>query len=794
MPSEQGLARALPIPAKCTLMTESITPNTNTPSSTVVPVPPLSGPGKPILSPSKPGEVSRRETTQNRVAEISSLLSALEEAASESGLADGLPSESLAAKAKHENLLTEGRLGMVNSLLKALRYKHPHTAAHCLRVALSCSAWAEHSKLDEEARDIVELAALLHDVGKIAASDNLLHNPNRLTSEEEAAVGQCRDMGIDILTSCCGDKRVVEAISYAGVRYDGQGSDLPLVGAKIPLAARMVTIVDAFDAMTTDQVYRPAKARERAISELFELGGSQFDPGLVKQFVEAISQNQAALSEQVSQRWLGKVAEQALPWTAASKLTPTAIGVSDPTTSNRSQSWFEDKLIEAMHDGVVFVDAQARISLWSKGTERLTGVSSEAAVGRVLTPSLLEMCVHADQRVEDDACPVAKSLITNTQLRQRLLVMGRQGHHIAIDLHAIPVHSPDGTVQGATVLLHDAQPEASLEEKCEALHAEVTKDPMTKVANRAEFDRMLALFIEAHQQASQPCSLVMVDIDHFKNINDTYGHQAGDEAIIALANLLSSMCRAGDLVARYGGEEFAVLCADCTNADGARRSEQIRRKLADMQHACIGNKRITASFGVTELQAGDTPETMLRRSDRALLMAKEQGRNQVVQLGNGMEKETKKNPWWKFASLRAQTVVDNTLVSAVPIDIAIEKLRGFVSDHQAKIISTRENSVELEVSSEKVSYDRRKADHHVTFRVELQFSEIRVERSNSLGFAAGEYAHTKVDLKIRPKRTKRRRKADMAERARLIQQSIKAYLMAKEADEAKAIFEPTVVG
>jgi len=767
-------------------MTESMTSNSTTP------VPPLVLPGK--RSPAAEPAVragSRRETTQNRVAEISSLLSALEAAASESGLSDRRTTETDSEKVQSENLLAEGRLGMVNGLLKALRYKHPHSAAHCLRVALGCSSWAEFSGLDEAARNPLELAALMHDIGKIGASESVLHNPNQLTSQETAAVNQYREMGLDILTSCCGDSEVLEAVRYVGVRYDGQSSELPLQGAKMPLAARMITIVDAFDAMTTDQVYRPAKARERAINELFELGGTQFDPGLVKQFVESLSQNQETLSEQVTNRWLGKVADQALPWQAPSDLSVGATAMVNPNLQNQSRAWFDEKLIDAMHDGVVFVDAQARITLWSKGTERLTGVSSEAAVGRAFAPSLLEMCNHADQRVADDACPIAKSLITNSQLRQRLLVMGRQGHHVAIDLHAIPVHSPDSKVQGATVLLHDAQPEASLEEKCEALHAEVTKDPMTKIANRAEFDRMLALFIEAHQQAGQPCSLVMVDIDHFKNINDTYGHQAGDEAIISMANLLSTMCRAGDLVARYGGEEFAVLCADCTNADGARRAEQIRRKLSEMQHACIGNKRFTASFGVTELQAGDTPETMLRRSDRALLMAKEQGRNQVVQLGNGMEKETKKNPWWKFASLRAQPVVENTLISAVPIDIAIEKLRGFVSDHQAKVISTRQNSVELEVSSEKVSYDRRKADQHITFRVEMQFSEIRIERSNSLGFAAGEYAHTKVDLKIRPKRSKKRRKADMAERARLIQQSLKAYLMAKEGEEARAEFIPT---
>ena len=776
-----------------------------------IPVPaavlPVKKPSAPVASSSSTApleEPSRSETTQNRMAEISSLLNALEEAASESGLAARRIEEPVTEKSQRDSLLTEGRLGMANSLLKALRYKHPHSAAHCLRVALRCSAWAEQIGLEEESRDTLELAALMHDMGKIGATESLLRNPNRLTSEEQASAEQFRAMGLDILSSCCGDQRLLEAVKYVGVHYshqaDGPEGNLPLSGDKMPLAARMISIADAFDAMTTEQVYRPAKSQEGALKELFELSGTQFDPSLVKQFSGTLSQNHEALSDLVANRWLGKVAVQTLPWQVADASSVAVAGTSPSIMPSNmpsnekslAPSWFEEKLIDTMHDGVVFVDAQARITRWNKGCERLTGVSGEAAIGRAFVPSLLDMCLNADHQVADDACPVAKSLITNTQIGQRLLVMGSQGQHVAIDLHAIPVHSPDGKVQGATVLLHDAQPEASLEQECVALQAEVTKDPMTKVANRAEFDRMLALFIETHNQAGQPCSLIMCDIDHFKNINDTYGHQAGDEAIISLANLLSSLCRAGDLVARYGGEEFAVLCADCSNADGARRAEQIRRKLSELQHSCLGNKRITASFGVTEQQAGDTPETMLRRSDRALLMAKEQGRNQVVQLGNGMDKVTKKNPWWKFASLRAQAVVECSLTSAVPIDIAIEKLRGFVSDHQAKIISTCESSVELEVSSEHVSYDRRQGDHHVDFRVELEFSEVRVERSNNLGFAAGEYAHTQINLKIRPKRVRKSRKADMAERARLIQQSIKAYLMAKDSDEAKAEFTPTV--
>lgn len=740
--------------------------------------PALSEPMSPELT--SPEIVTRKSATENRVAEISMLLGALEEAATESGLSARPASAGDTDKDRHENKLTQVRLGIANSLFTALKHKHSPTAEHSLRVALGCSSWASFAQLDDETRDVLELAALMHDVGKIGLPDGVLLKPSRLNTEEMVTFSQHRQIGLDILANCCSSERLLNVVNYSGVRYDGQHSDLPANGKDIPLEARMIAIVNAFDSMTIDQIHRPAKPREKAISELFEYAGKQFDPELVKQFVDALSQRQDLLSSQVAARWLSELTNQSsgLPWEFDQKSLITKV-----ESGQDPRSLFEQKLLDSMRDGVIFVDTQAKICMWSKGAERMTGVSSSAALGRAFAPSLLDMCNEMSRRISDDACPVSKSIRTNSQIRQRLFMLGRQGEHVAVDLHAIPVQGMDGTVQGATVLLHDAQPEASLEEKCEALHAEVTRDPLTKVANRAEFDRMQALFIEAHEQAGLPCSLIMTDIDHFKSINDTYGHQAGDDAIIALANLLSTTSRSGDIVARYGGEEFAVLCADCNNADAAQRAEQYRKKLADTPLACLGNKRLTASFGVTELQAGDTCETMLRRSDRALLMAKEQGRNQVVQLGNGMEKAKPAKKWWNFGRLRAKPVVQTSLTTAVPIDVAIEKLKGFVSDHQAKVISTREESVELEVSSETIAHNRRKGDRHVTYRVALQFGEEHVERSNGLGFATGQYAQTKIEVEIRPKSGRSRRRFEAAERARLILQSIKAYLMAKEQGE-----------
>lgn len=726
-------------------------------------------------------------STESRVAEISTLLHALEEVASGNGLVPRKEVPVVKPATRHENKLVQVRLGLASGLFAALRQKHAQSAEHSLRVALGCSSWALYAGLDDETRDVVELAALLHDLGKVGVPDAILSKPGRLTPDEELLVRQQCDMGSAIVAECCGAERVLEAIRYSHVRYDGSGHEGVKTGEEISLAARMIAIVDAFDSMTTDQVYRPAWSRDRALHELFEHAGRQFDPVLVKQFAEVLSQQQDVLSSRVAARWLNEIVhrQESLPWHAVGEESNSSSDMT-PKASTSGRSLFEQKLIDTMHDGVVFVDTQAKITLWNKGAEQITGISRGAATGRTFAPSLLEMCNNGNRRIHDGSCPVTRALRTNSQIRQRLLILGRQGNLVPIDLHAIPVVGPDGGLQGATILLHDAQPEATLEERCEALHAEVTRDPLTKVANRAEFDRMQALFIEAHEQAKQPFSLIMVDIDHFKSINDTFGHQAGDEAIITVSTLLTSMCRAGDLVARYGGEEFAVLCADCNNADAARRAEEIRRKISETPHSYLSNRRLTASFGVTELQAGDNSETMLRRADRALLMAKEQGRNQVVQLGNGMNKQQTKRSWWWFGALRAHPVIETELTTAVPIDVAIAKLRGFVSDHQAKVISTHENSVELEISSEKVSHDRRKSDRHVDFRIELEFSEHREERRNNVGLAAGEYASTHIEVRIRPRRLAKRRRGDIAERAQLILQSVKAYLMAKDTTEREA--------
>ena len=459
----------------------------------------------------------------------------------------------------------------------------------------------------------------------------------------------------------------------------------------------MVAIVDAFDAMTSDQVYRRAMSRERALAELFEFAGTQFDPRLVQEFCGYVNADQVKLQSVVARRWLKELRprrKRRPMWQLHRHIGPRLGGLS-------SESLFYRKLLESMHDAVVFVDSSLQIVLWNRAAERLTGIPAASIEHKHWSPTLVGLRDEKAKLLDDADCPVIQAIQTGVQTLRRLCVMGRSGQRIDVDAHLVPVHGKSGVAHGAALLLHDASSQITLEQRIQSLHEQATRDPLTQVANRAEFDRILANYVESHLERRIPCSLILCDLDHFKRVNDTYGHQAGDEVLITFAALLRRHCRSGDLVARYGGEEFVLLCADCDNATATRRAEELRQEVAELPMAALDGKSISASFGVTEVQSGDTPETMLRRADRALYQAKSNGRNTVVQLGSGFgeqEAAPKRRGWFSWLlPTPPDQVLERTLATSVPFNVVVEKMRGFVADHHAQIDSVTENYLVLKI-------------------------------------------------------------------------------------------------
>jgi diguanylate cyclase (GGDEF)-like protein len=154
-------------------------------------------------------------------------------------------------------------------------------------------------------------------------------------------------------------------------------------------------------------------------------------------------------------------------------------------------------------------------------------------------------------------------------------------------------------------------------------------DPLTQLANRRYFDERIKEMYSLARRKSQPLSLVMTDIDKFKRVNDTFGHDAGDRVLVGYADMMKKTLRSEDLAARFGGEEFIILLPLTTLHQARVLAERIRTEIA--RHDFLENGHsVTASFGVSQLAADETIQQFIKRADSALYQAKESGRNQTV--------------------------------------------------------------------------------------------------------------------------------------------------------------------
>jgi diguanylate cyclase (GGDEF)-like protein len=166
-----------------------------------------------------------------------------------------------------------------------------------------------------------------------------------------------------------------------------------------------------------------------------------------------------------------------------------------------------------------------------------------------------------------------------------------------------------------------------LQELARDLRFQATTDPLTGLSNRLKFNQALAGEILRSMRYETPLSLVMYDVDNFKAVNDTHGHQVGDKVLVQLCRFVPSLLRNSDLVARWGGEEFVILTPGSDGEMAYLVAEKLRNAIEQIKFDQIGTVR--CSFGVAQYVYGDTAETLISRADDALYRAKLKGRNRV---------------------------------------------------------------------------------------------------------------------------------------------------------------------
>jgi len=164
--------------------------------------------------------------------------------------------------------------------------------------------------------------------------------------------------------------------------------------------------------------------------------------------------------------------------------------------------------------------------------------------------------------------------------------------------------------------------------KIQELEHRASTDSLTKLFNRSKFDNVLEKEMELSSTTLSPLSIIFLDIDHFKEVNDTYGHDVGDKILISLAQIITATTRSGDFVARWGGEEFMITLQSTNSSQATLLANKLRKAVEEYLFESVG--KLTISLGVTEYKNSESEDEFIKRVDEALYEAKESGRNRVV--------------------------------------------------------------------------------------------------------------------------------------------------------------------
>ena len=381
-------------------------------------------------------------------------------------------------------------------------------------------------------------------------------------------------------------------------------------------------------------------------------------------------------------------------------------------------------LMENISEGVIFVNRENEITCWNRSVAIITGLTASNMVGAQFTTGIMGLTKPGAGSSELE-CPVEKCLNTRKQTSVECLLAGKSGRQVTVELTAVPVmHAMQ--CHGVVILIKDLSANKDLKKQLTELKNTSAIDPLTGVANRAEFEKTLKEYIVAHNTTESKCCLIVCDIDFFKMVNDTYGHNVGDQALIAFARTLEQFVRSRDIVARYGGEEFVILCANCDLENAVDRAEQIRQSLNKTPQAMLDGKTLSSSFGVAELRPHEETTDFFVRADKALYAAKQNGRNRVekavdetpeVQTAPKFERSPATGMEWK--KLSKGSIFCEEYCTTTPSDLLASKLKGFIVETKAEIRKIQPNYASLTV----LASDRKNESKKTHFRVDIEFQE-----------------------------------------------------------------------
>jgi diguanylate cyclase (GGDEF)-like protein/putative nucleotidyltransferase with HDIG domain len=560
-------------------------------------------------------------------------------------------------KTREADDLSRLHLATVEALATAIDAKDQTTHCHVRRVQIYAAGMGRVFNLSASEIEALKAGALLHDVGKLAVPDHILNKPGRLTTAEFERMKVHTTVGAQILERVNFPYPVVPIVRHHHEQWNGLGYPDALKGEEIPLTARILSVVDCFDSVREDRPYRRGMTREEAKALLLRGAGTHFDPEVVNLFIKNLPRFEAEIIE-LDLDHLGSTDEEC----EAHSLIEADIH----QTKERPSVLAYDQIKNA-HREVYALYEIARTFGSSLDIEDTVSILVNK-VGHVVPFDTCVVYLYDELKAYATASHVAGK---NAELlRDRCVAPGEgvTGFALAnrrsinridpkLDFEGIEL-DPDGEYRAmaALPLIRDNRLLGALSVYSMEMD-EYTEDHMrlletvTRLASDALFNAMhhaetesnaltdpltglpnaRCMYLRFEQEASRarrsnrPFQVIMLDLDEFKQVNDTYGHRVGDKMLREIAHILQGQLREYDFLARYAGDEFVAIVQDVVGGQVEELCERIESAVSKFslhvraEHAArVGISVGSATYGID----GETLDQLLITADQAMYSAK----------------------------------------------------------------------------------------------------------------------------------------------------------------------------
>jgi diguanylate cyclase (GGDEF)-like protein/putative nucleotidyltransferase with HDIG domain len=546
---------------------------------------------------------------------------------------------------RHAEQMADLHLRTIEALAIAIDAKDEVTHDHVHRVQIYATGLARLFGLSDGEIEALKAGALLHDIGKLAVPDYILNKPGPLTPAEFEKMKVHTIVGAEILERVGFPYPVVPVVRHHHERWDGRGYPDGLKGDQIPITARILTVADCFDAVREDRQYRKAMTREQAIQMLREGTATMFDPTVIKTFLDHLPEFEAEIRRQ-------RVEPQIVEGTPGRSNGRPAILDTGPKPFERIRSAHREviTLYDIAQTIGTSLDLRDTFAVFSSRLEdivsyttcilylqrqdsteieaaHVSGRNAERFKGRRMNSGagiagwVVANChpMHnCDPRLDFDAMKASITESYNTATVVPLMKDGEVLGALALYSTDLKSYDPDHLrlVEAVAKLASDAIANAVHHERTET---SALTDLLTGLPNARALRYRFEEEADNARRHRDVFSVVMMDLDGFKAVNDRLGHQAGDLLLKELSRLLLSQVRSSDFISRYAGDEFVAILQVNPEEVGelvGRIQKAVDRHDfgASGSNIFIGVSAGWATFGID----GDTLDELLLAADRAM--------------------------------------------------------------------------------------------------------------------------------------------------------------------------------